>query len=387
MNTPRLVDLNSEFFASHTLANTTEKHAKNARERDLQAVAEFLYRWRNSPNTLRRYQVEISRLWMWAQDQDKLISELTTADLDQYEEFLKDPQPSEKWCSGVRYPKSSKNWRPFISGLSVSSTNHAFNAIRALLTAWLKSGHISKDPMAMKSPIRANITDGIDQADEAPVPSADRWFDESMSAAIKETLEEMPAETNAEQEKRLQYTLVIRTLTLTGARVSEVTGATQSQIYEDRAGWWIKLRGKGGTVRSVPLTNDYISEILMPWRVEHGLPALPTASETTPLFPPRNWTEGRPGITSRMTLNIVKEVVAKAAGSLPLEAQRASSLMRRASNHWFRHTFITSLIDNDVPTKTIMTTVGQTSEKTLRIYDHKQDRDRHIDVCRVAETL
>lgn len=356
-------------------------------EREAAAVARFLYRWRHSPNTLRRYQTELSRLWIWAADRSKLISELDHQDFESYQDFLSDPQPRDRWCSARRHPRDSSDWRPFVKGLSSSSIQHAFNAIKALITVWLRSGYIQSDPMANKAPIRHTLADKVNQPGDSSVPSEDRWFDSQMSQAIRDSIEEMPEESPAESEKKQQYGLIIRTLTVTGARVSELTGAVQSQIYEDRSGWWIKLRGKGGKIRTVPLSGDYITETLIPWRIDHELPATPDHDEVTPLFPPRGWRAGRKGISSRMTLNIVKEVTQSAANRLPEEARRASALMRKASNHWFRHTFITSLIDNNIPTKTIMTTVGQNSEKTLRIYDHKQDRDRHHDITRVSATL
>lgn len=356
-------------------------------QREKNAVMAFLYRWRNSPHTLRRYQTEISRLWLWSAEHDLLISQLTSLHLDLYEDFLRDPVPHDKWCSGAPYPKSSPKWRPFVSGLSLTSIQNAFNAIRALMTAWLKSGYISSDPMALKAKISASMEDGISRSPTAPVESADKWFDDLMAPAIKQALSLMPQDTPAEFQKAEQYRLIIRTLTVTGARVSELVSASQSQIYEDRSGWWIRLRGKGGKIRNVPLPTDYVTEVLMPWRINHSLPAAPLQEESTPLCPPRVWISGKKGLTSRMVLMIVKDVAAMATELLPPEAQRASKLLPRASNHWFRHTFITALIDRDVPTKTIMLTVGQSSEQTLRTYDHKKDQDRHDDVTRVVANL
>lgn len=362
-----------------------EVDARTANE--IAAIKAFLSKWSRSPHTLRRYRVEIARLWLWAAEKGRMISELTYEDLNAYRDFLQDPQPYERWCSGKKYRRDSPNWRPFVSALSLSSVHHAFSAIGALYSVWLRSGHITCDPMANVTKIREVLADGITPFAETTVDSTEKWFDDRMASAIREALSVMPAETPAEEQQRAQYTLIIRTLTVTGARVSEVVHAKQSQIYEDRSGWWVKLRGKGGKIRTVPLPNDYITDVLMPWRIDHELPAIPESDEDTPLCPPRVWRQGKPGISSRMVLNIVKDIAARAAALLPADAQRASRLLPRASNHWFRHTFITALIDQNVPTKTILTTVGQNSEKTLRIYDHKQDHDRHVDVTRVASKL
>jgi site-specific recombinase XerD len=365
---------------------TIERELKSV-EMELNAIGKFFYKWRNSPHTLRRYQTEIARLWLWASDQHLMISQLTDNDLERYEEFLADPQPRSRWCSGRKYPRGSVEWRPFVSGLSITSTNHAFNAIRALFTVWLKSGYIHSDPMANKARIGSSMNDGVDTSSSAAVESKDRWFDDKMAQAIKQALAAMPDTSASLLAKRSQYTLIIRTLTVTGARVSELVHAKQSQVYEDRSGWWIKLRGKGGKLRTVPLPVDYITGVLMPWRESHGLPRIPAAEELTPLCPPRKWVEGKSGLNSRMVLDIVKSTAKMAATLMPPEAQRATALLQKASNHWFRHTFITALIDDNVPVKTILTTVGQSSEQTLRIYDHKQDNDRHVDVTRVASKL
>lgn len=356
-------------------------------EKEIGALKAFLSKWSQSPHTLRRYRIEIARLWLWATEQGCLISELSYEDLNAYRNFLQDPRPYERWCSGKKYRRDSQHWRPFVSALSLSSIHHAFSAIGAMYSVWLRSGHITCDPMANVTKIKEVLANGVTPFADTTVDSTEKWFDDRMASAIREALASMPEETPAAEQQRAQYTLIVRTLTVTGARVSELVHAKQSQIYEDRSGWWIKLRGKGGKLRTVPLPNDYITDVLMPWRIEHDLPAIPEVDEITPLCPTRAWKQGKPGISSRMVLNIVKDIAARAAALLPADAQRASRLLPRASNHWFRHTFITALIDQNVPTKTILTTVGQKSEHTLRIYDHKQDHDRHVDVTRVASKL
>jgi len=262
------------------------------------ALKAFFSKWSKSPHTLRRYKVEVARLWLWATDKGRMISELTYEDLNDYQKFLQDPQPYERWCSGKKYRRDSPNWRPFVSALSFNSVQHAFSAIGALYGVWLRSGHITSDPMANAAKPKESLEDGVAPFAVSTVDPTEKWFDDRMATAIREALTLMPAETPAEEQQRAQYILIIRTLTVTGARVSEIVHAKQSQIYEDRSGWWIRLRGKGGRIRTVPLPNDYITDVLMPWRIDHELPAIPEADEDTPLCPPRVWRQGKPGISS-----------------------------------------------------------------------------------------
>lgn len=82
-----------------------EVDARTANE--IAAIKAFLSKWSRSPHTLRRYRVEIARLWLWATEKGLMISELTYEDLNAYRDFLQDPQPYERWCSGKKYRRDS----------------------------------------------------------------------------------------------------------------------------------------------------------------------------------------------------------------------------------------------------------------------------------------
>jgi len=353
------------------------------------ALYAFLYKFRRSPHTLRRYTTELSRLWRWAQWQGKFISSLSTLDLEHYEEFLRDPQPRDMWVMTKRYKKDDEGYRPFTGPLSISSIQHAFAAIQSLMTAWLKLGYIKTDPMAVKAKINsAHMSERPALNDRpVPVPSEDRWFDDQMSEAIRNALAAMPEDTRNLKAKKVQYTLVVRLLTISGMRVGELANATQGNLRDKGNGWWLTIIGKGNKERDIPIPANFIADALIPWREFHVLPPLPSMEEETPLLPPRIYRPRKKAMTTRMALNIVKEVAQMAIQQLPPEAHYAATMLERASNHWFRHTYATKLIDNGVPTQTILKTLGQKSEEILRVYDHKSKEARHKAVVNVSSEL
>ncbi|WP_455233535.1 tyrosine-type recombinase/integrase [Geopseudomonas aromaticivorans] len=369
------------------------------------ALSQFLARYQHSPHTLRRYSIELGRLWLWSKLHGKRISELSGAHLVAYENFLRDPQPRSDWCMPKRFKRHDPRWRPFTGPLSVSSIKHAFSAIQALMTVWLRSGYIERDPMATKVKTKAHMSgkstikpstgmkevgplaDACVEKREAPVPSKQRWFDEVMSGAINQALSSMPDGTRSQLAKKLHYALVVRLLTVSGVRISEIANCAQGNLRAERNGWWLTVIGKGGEARDIPLPTAFITDTLIPWRTFNRLPSLPIEGEDTPMLPPRLYRPGKEGVTERQALKIVKAVGAMAVAFLPPDAHRAAQLLPRASNHWFRHSFATSLIDADVPVKIIMETMGHNSERVLRIYDHKSEDARHDAVVAVSRNL
>src|ERR1700752_2265449 len=77
--------------------------------------------------------------------------------------------------------------------------------------------------------------------------------------------------------------------------------------------WWLEGMGKGGKERLVPATAEMMTE-LGTYRRAHGLPALPSPGEDTPLVLPVG--QSLKPLTRAALHRIVKDVFSGAAQSL-----------------------------------------------------------------------
>jgi integrase/recombinase XerD len=148
--------------------------------------------------------------------------------------------------------------------------------------------------------------------------------------------------------------LLLELLYSTGARVSEVVGINLNDISESNiAGesiWVLKLRGKGGKERIVPLgtyAKSAIDDYLVRCR-----PALLKKLHETALFLNNRGTR-----LSRVSAwEIVKVAAAK------------SGLNTRVTPHIFRHSYATHLLDGGADIRVVQELLGHSSVTTTQIY-------------------
>ncbi|SCU77841.1 conserved hypothetical protein [Cupriavidus necator] len=112
---------------------------------DLAFVQDWLQA--RAPNTRSSYRREAERLLLWSAGCGKDLGRLEAKDLELYEAFLADPQPSSFWC-GPSGPRDKMHWRPLEGPLSGGSVAAALRVIRALLQAMNKAGHRAR-PLAV----------------------------------------------------------------------------------------------------------------------------------------------------------------------------------------------------------------------------------------------
>jgi integrase/recombinase XerD len=137
----------------------------------------------------------------------------------------------------------------------------------------------------------------------------------------------------------------------TGIRASECAGLTEKDInWEERT---IRVRGKGGHERTVPL-NDEVLHIMRQYRLARG-----GAKAHEPFFRSR---EG--GALSR---NAIYERVRSHA--------RRARIPHRVSPHQLRHTFATHLVQEGVGLVTLRDLLGHRQITSTQIYIHLTAQD------------
>jgi len=116
---------------------------------DLEAIQTWLSEFANSPQTLRTYRKEAERLLLWSLiERCTAFSNLTRDDLRDYQAFMSDPQPAERWCA-PRRSRQHPNWRPFEAPLTEQSVAQAITIINALFNYLVEAGYLAGNPLGL----------------------------------------------------------------------------------------------------------------------------------------------------------------------------------------------------------------------------------------------
>ena len=148
--------------------------------------------------------------------------------------------------------------------------------------------------------------------------------------------------------------LLIELLYSTGARVSEVVGINLSDFGKTQIGneeiSTLKLRGKGGKERIVPL-GSYAKQALDDYLVRTRPSLLKKSSESSLLLNVRG------GRLSRVS-----------AWELVKQATKRAGLETRVTPHVFRHSYATHLLDGGADIRVVQELLGHASVTTTQIY-------------------
>jgi integrase/recombinase XerD len=147
---------------------------------------------------------------------------------------------------------------------------------------------------------------------------------------------------------------ILETLYSCGLRVSELTGLCFSNLYLDEG--FVKVEGKGGKQRLVPISKTAIREINLYVRDRHLIPVKKGFEDI--LFLSRRGTS----LSRIMIFHLIK-VYTELAG-----------IKKNVSPHTFRHSFATHLLEGGANLRAIQAMLGHEKITTTEIYTHL-DRD------------
>ena len=178
---------------------------------------------------------------------------------------------------------------------------------------------VSKNPMAVIRPPKSDRIRTI------------RWLSEADRDALIEKTDDPMAR-------------AIIAAGLSGLRLAEIVGLNVEQLNDGRL--W-NIEGKGGKVRTVPLTNE----------IEQILGAYCGNRSKGPMF-----RVGQHRINRRTVQNIVYRASENVLG-------------RRISPHVLRHTFATLAAKADIPVMKLGRILGHANPQVTEIYVHLDDQD------------
>ncbi|QGZ65853.1 tyrosine-type recombinase/integrase [Paraburkholderia acidisoli] len=363
----------------HDGANRANGRMQIAAANDLDAVRAWLARVADSKSTFENYRKEAERLMLWSIAQlGRPLSSLTHEDLLAYQRFLADPQPAERWVAGGgrKHARGDVRWRPFYGPLSAASQRQAMVILNALFSWLVSAGYLAGNPLSLSR----------QRARRAP-PRITRYLERDLWGEVKAYVESLPRERAREREQHGRARWLLTLLYLGGLRISEVSVNTMGDFFcrRDAAGkerWWLDVLGKGERRRLVPATAELMEE-LMRYRRERGLPALPSADETTPLVLPLGRKLDAPikPLTRAALHTVVKGIFAGAAQRLRESAasdhEARAAQLERASAHWLRHSAGSHMADGNLDLRLVRDNLGHASLSTTSLYLHSDDDRRH----------
>ncbi|GLW61514.1 hypothetical protein Hthe01_18630 [Hydrogenophilus thermoluteolus] len=344
---------------------------------DQEAVRAWIAAKSGSPHTSRAYRKEAERLLLWAVvERGKALSDLTVEDCAAYRDWLSllgrvEPRewpfrvPQNQWIGKRNTPRYSPDWRPFDGPLSAKSVQQAITVLSSLFEWLVRVQYCSYNPW--KAVGRKLAADS-----NAPELELTRVFSVGQWEHLMAFVGAMPA---GVATARLKFTLSLAQAC--GLRLSEMVGANVGRLYtmplKQGLGvrWMLKVLGKGGKWRSVPVPSRVISDLREYLRLR-GMNHDPFANPPhTPLI---SSIRSEKPIASNTLYKILKTLFRQVAEQLEEQGRdQEAKAFRRATVHWLRHTCGAHLATSGVPVNLIQKLLGHASLATTSIYTEMDD--------------
>lgn len=260
-----------------------------------------------SPNTQAAYGEDLDKLLSFAREEGKTVKTITYEDLQYFVACLRD------------------------IGIHPRSQARILSGIRSFYHFLLLDGYITTDPTELLES-----------------PKIGRKLPEVLTVG---EIDRIIASVDLTQEEGQRNRALLEVLYSCGLRVSELVSLRFRDLFMKEG--FIRVEGKGGKQRLVPISEKAIQEIeaYLPGREQ--IAVKPGCEDYLFL----SFRRGRP--LSRITLFHIIKVQAEAAG-----------ITKRISPHTFRHSFATHLLEGGANLRAIQEMLGHESITTTEIYTH-----------------
>lgn len=343
-----------------------------AANNDAEAISAFLREYKESPETLRSYAKEVERLLLWCIYIGKInISSLRRTHLQDYQLFLKNPEPKNTWCGPsvsrlTRDGSWNPAWRPFAKGLSGASINKSLTILDSFFNYLVQANYLIGNPLAVDRRRKKRQT--------RVANIIDRYLEKDEINATLKALHAFPIENETQRFQTIRARYIILLLFYTGLRIAESAHHTMGDFKQHKDRWFLRVIGKGKKLREIPIP-DVLMDALAEFRKMTGLSSpQPQFQETTPLIPMKNLTDA---ISTRRIDQILKWAFSLGAKHFELHAPNKASKLRAASAHWLRHSYVTYLLESGASLKVAQENAGHADVGTTMHYTHVAQTNRH----------
>ena len=348
---------------------------------DYQAVFAWLATKSGNPNTQRAYQKEAEKMLLWAIiERAKALSDLTVEDCASYRDWLSmigrtepDNWPfritQSEWISAKKRERHDPAWKPFDGSLSPGSVRYALTVVGNLFEWLVRVQYCSFNPWSA-------VSKSLVAADSRSNPDVEfmRAFSAGQWNYLMACLRQLPT---TSYSARLRFVLPFAYAT--GLRISELVDAKVSRMYtmplsnEIGVRWMLKVCGKGGKWRAVPLSSEVI-QALQTYFEYRGLSLDITSNPPdTPLVSSEI---GTGSVTTSALSKSLRSFFGEIAQSLMMDGKHIEAkAFDRATAHWLRHTCGSHLALSGVPLNIVQRLLGHTSLQTTSIYTDTSDEN------------
>ncbi len=352
-------------------------------DRDTDAIMAWLAARATNKNTQTVYRKEAERFLLWgAFEKDKAMSSLSIEDCSEYLRWLEQlgrtdekewtkrwREPQTTWIGPKNVPRTSPDWKPFNSALSLSSRRSAFVVVRQLFSFLQKTGYLQFNPFD-QIPSKIPLLPG----EGKPKEFADRSLTHDQWNEILAALDALPS---GEVKSRLKVILLLGKGL--GMRAQEMINARCGWIdfkeFEGRKQAMISVIGKGDKERELPLSDeqvDIINEYLS--LREAGFLGDPESSDTPILVARRKSRDLSSGLSRSGLYRILADFLESVAKQIQKERPVDASKLRASSTHWLRHTFAVTSLET-MPVNVVQNALGHASVGTTSRYIKPDQRE------------
>lgn len=338
---------------------------------DAEAMQRWLDEYFDRPATFRTYKKEAERflVWLYVQRNSNLTN-FNRDDVESYINFLKNPQPREKWCGPARKKNeesSEKIWHPFRGPLSFSAIKACLTILNSFFSYLVDAGYLEFNAFSLvrkKSQFKNNVA-------EQSLKVQERILDDKEWKYFLETLHNEPENTLEEKAHKYRLVFLIYALFYLGLRIDELSRARWNDFRMINSKWWFFVVGKGNKLGKIPVNRRLLKEIIS-YRHFLGLDLIPNADEHTFIFQGLK----EQNLSTRQMSNLIKSIAIKTAAKFENQPQIKQKL-EKISPHWLRHLSASKQDLAGISFTNIQQNLRHQNEQTTRQYIHSFDDIRH----------
>ncbi len=307
-----------------------------------------------SAHTIKAYRSDAKTLLLFMMDHSLSFRDIGFPEVKAYNKFIKDTYA----------PKSAIRKLEFFRRLLNFGYETQF--YKAHLSTWIqkptaKKGHyIIEETRSEGSQTRVQVRE-LNQRDAEYLIS---YFPKVVKSEV-----------NREQLE-LRNLLIGYLLYTTGLRANELLSLNWGSFRYNRQGYlYVDVIGKGNKPRTIPVKEE-TEQLLFKYRKSLGESVEIDTGDVSPLFfslyNRTDLLQHKKRLTYPSLYKIVKEAV------------QLAGRQSQVSPHWFRHTFVTMMLENDVPLAIVKDMAGHSDISTTNIYLERINQDNtHVHLQKV----